>query len=79
MFRIKSIFTITNLITIICGCDQSKENAENTGQLATEASEAIASKRIPVDVGIVKKEITKQNIPLTGIIQPVRKPYGRSN
>ncbi len=69
MFRIKLI--IISLPLIFMSCAQSPENPEESGQFSKDAKEQVVKTRIPVEVGIVKKEITRQNIPLTGIIQPI--------
>lgn len=56
------------LFIFACTLIACSENQVNTDQ--TAPAENILKTRVPVEVGIVKKEITRQNIPLTGVIQP---------
>lgn len=71
MFRIISVVLIVSLSGVFYACGSGEENPEKTGKQSEEVTRDVEKKRVPVEVGIVKKEITRQNVPLTGIIQPI--------
>ncbi|MCB0282968.1 MAG: efflux RND transporter periplasmic adaptor subunit [Calditrichae bacterium] len=64
------IMIVCFCLFILIACSENQAGTENN-ENTVEKKAGTEKARIPVEAGIVKKAITKQEIPLTGIVQPI--------